>query len=749
MVRRILTEEQLAEIPENILDYIDEGMTPKAKEILKKLDDGVVIIEHHVDLKDEMKFRSFILSLFDTAKEGFEHEEFRHHPVYYKFRDDPEEEMKWLPFNVFIINCIFWYPCTCLDFRALDEDFIVSPFMMPELSPSLIKKYFDERYVTKYIKKIPQMPDVPIDKVSMRLSRVLGIATWLFTRTSADFSMFFGISTSIEIYMGLAKKYPRINEIYHTKLDPTAQPAELEKQVTSLRDEFVQIVKDDPEFNSLKPLVIKSGIKLDQLTSVVAAINLKPDIDGTSIPYPIESNYLVDGLKNLIDYYIVAISGRKAAIFNKEYMGRSGYLMILIDMMCANVKLSKTTMDCGSPNPIGINVKTYNHLSRLEGRRYRLPGQKEYKIIHPKEDKNLIGETIYVRSPETCACKDGICRECYGDLYYINVHNEAPGIFSATHVMNPVVQSILSAKHFQTTVTDPIDFDDEFYKFFSIEATDIIIDLDDTVVPKDYYLVIRKDDINSEDGDEIELNYSTKRRRRRRRKASTSPEGDDMGIGEEGEDGSVELPYYTSKFEIIKNLNEEDEERIEFSEKGEKDLYISLAMLELMTAYKDDTNGDYLCIPLEDIDKDKFIFRVDALSNELTKPMKKIQNLLNNSKHEGCTTYQEITNRMLDLMIDSKLDAQSVHAEVIIRQIIRRADNRIKRPDFSKIVLRKDYQLMAVISSLKTCPSVITALCNSYLKEQLIRLPETFRKEATSLLDDLFKQKLTPRKKRA
>ena len=81
------------------------------------------------------------------------------------------------------------------------------------------------------------------------------------------------------------------------------------------------------------------------------------------------------------------------------------------------------------------------------------------------------------------------------------------------------------------------------------------------------------------------------------------------------------------------------EERFVFSDKDEKELYIHSSLIESMTAIKDEENGDYLYIPLEDVERDSFIFKVDVDNNELTKPMKKIQKILNNSNHEGCSTY--------------------------------------------------------------------------------------------------------------
>ena len=133
---------------------------------------------------------------------------------------------------------------------------------------------------------------------------------------------------------------------------------------------------------------------------------------------------------------------------------------------------------------------------------------------------------------------------------------------------------------------------------------------------------------------------------------------------------------------------------------------------------------------------------VDVYNNELTKPMKSIQKVLNNSAHEGCSTYEEVVNKMLDLMIASKLDAMSVHAEMIIRQLVRRKTNILRRPDFNRIIMSQDYQLLTINTALKENPAVCTSLSTPYLKDQLVTITDTFRKEAKSVFDDLYRPNL-------
>ena len=79
---------------------------------------------------------------------------------------------------------------------------------------------------------------------------------------------------------------------------------------------------------------------------------------------------------------------------------------------------------------------------------------------------------------------------------------------------------------------------------------------------------------------------------------------------------------------------------------------------------------------------------------------------------------------------------------LLVRQKLK-TSNILKRPDFSDLVMRKDYQLLTVISALKYNPSITTSMSTSYLKSQLVNIIETFAKSAASVFDPLFEQHLT------
>lgn len=714
-----------------------ETITPRALEIMEDFKKQIFIIEEY---RTKEIYDGFIRSLLKSMTYGFEHYEFRSHPVQYKFKNDPNEEVKWLPFRAFIINVMMWRPMICLDPENLDESFILSPIDLEKIGPTMIKRYFDEKYVTKYNRFIPAKPKLHVKEINGELNLIFADSTFFLTRISAMFSKFIGISAGVETVMDLANRYPEFDELLHYKIDETQQPAEIEQNASKAMDKMLNIVLTDEKFTMLKPLFQpKMGLNMNQCRDMMLSMVLKPNIDGRTIPEPLNTNFMLTGLDNLTYYYINAIAGRKAQIINNKYMGKTGHLLIQVAIATAE-KLSETVEDCHSVNPIPYTIKTKDHLVKMDGRRYRYPGQTEYHILNADKDTHLIGQTLYFRSPITCCAHDGVCKECYGELYYTNIDNFNTGILSATIIMNPVMQGILSAKHHQTTNSSMIKFSDEFDQFFKLSVTDIVL-ADDIEDVQDYTLILRQEDISTSDGEEVELDYTKKRKRRKKVTRDVEFDGEDED--EDDESSGDRLNYYVTKFSVAKNLHNKHmpTEFIEFSDVDKKELFLHTEFISSMNADKDE-NGHYLYIDFEDIDPENTIFLVDVQNNELTKPMKMIQKVLNNTDHEGCSTYEELANKLLDLIIMSKLDAVSVHGEMIIRSLVRRNTNVLKRPDFSKIVMAGDYQLLTITSALKKNPSITTSLSTPYLKAQLISQAETFEKTGSSIFDSYFRSTL-------
>lgn len=296
-----------------------------------------------------------------------------------------------------------------------------------------------------------------------------------------------------------------------------------------------------------------------------------------------------------------------------------------------------------------------------------------------------------------------------------------------------------------------INFGDGFDKFFIITATDIILNpqLEDVEL---YSLVILVDDISSSDfgGDDDDKGNKFGKKKRSKRKSKKEDDLDELGDGLGGlTDDEIELRlnYYVPKFYIVKNIHSKKKEMMEvteFIDPNTDELFMHDDLLMRMEEGSVDLfNGQtYYYLDLEDISFEEFVFMVDVKNNELTAPMKKIQALIHNQNHAGATTYEEMAQMMLDLTIESKIDATAVHGELIIRQLIRKPLTQQKRPDFSRVIMPQDYVMLSVLVALKQNPSFSVSMSASYLKYQLVQLTSTFDKYEPSDFDLWYKRKI-------
>lgn len=709
------------------LSKIDLGLTDKAKAIMEYFENNVIYICDHVDDYDNWIMEDLIKKILH----GFEHIEFRTCPVNFRFTHDKKEKTKVTTFRMFITNCILWLPQVKVNFDDLCADMIVPVEDSPKVVPDYIANYYDRFYTIPYLGTVNEY----------FLSECLADSVWMLQMYCHMLENFLGLSMSTEVFINLAKKMKEFRDLMHVKLDETKQPSELEEDARRISDMQWNNILRDPDWNMLKPLVATKALKKNQLAEFDAVIPLKPDIEGNTIPYPINRNWLTGEINTLMATFINDISGRKSAIINNEFMGSAGHMLILTAIMCIDAKLSKYVDDCHSPNPVPIKITSKTHLQKLNGRYYRFGGQtdNDYKLLNEKKDEGLIGETLWFRSPATCCSEDGrICKKCYGALANLNRTLYSVGAYAAFMVLMEVMQKLLSAKHHQTTSSTMIKFIDDFYNQFMLSGTDVIInvDADDLDITT---LVLRKDDIKSSDTDEV-INLDANKGRKRKGKKD---DDDDDIDNDTSPEGSFKLDYYTTRFYTAKNFsNKKNVEFEEFHEDDDKELYIHKDFINRMKFMTHPTMGECLYIGLDEIDPSEFIFMLETENFELSKPLNAIKKLINTKSHEGCNTYEEMIQMMLDLIIAAGNSASSLQGEIIIRQLIRDSALVMKRPNFRTAIQRSDYQLMSVNTALKKHPSITTSLSTPYLRYQFLSQIETFEKCEPSDIDKMFKETL-------
>jgi len=388
-------------------------------------------------------------------------------------------------------------------------------------------------------------------------------------------------------------------------------------------------------------------------------------------------------------------------------MGNSGHFARMVMLLVSSINLSKTVDSCNSVHPIKIELSSKEHLIRMRGRYYRTMYSRNYQLLRGDE-YNLINETIFVKSPATCACKDGICKMCYGDLSYIN-KDITIGAFAGTKITEPVSQNILSSKHLLTTKSQKIEFNEEFYKFFNISGNEIIIN-------------------SNEDNDDLDLDDYTLLIIKSNIKTIADYDDNDMEFNE-----------YVNLFHVY---NKKTDEMIEIKETEEKDLYISP---ELRKLFKKKSKKEVYEIDFKTLDDDNRIFVIEVLNNELTRPLYDIIRLIDRVDyriiHWNCVTIDQMCQKMLDLIIESEINSDSVHGELILTPLLRDKDNILERPKFNRYFNNDDgYQILTVKAALEKHPSVLVGLSFQALDRQLTN-PLTFRKKESSFIDPFFKER--------
>ena len=667
--------------------------------------DSQVFLVHDMLLADLENYAMYFKKLYNYMKQGFERPEVRKHPIHYKFTDNPKEPVREMEVRHMIVNMIHWRPFIIMD-------------KVEDLGPQHIMdcRNFTQKYRDNWINTYiidPYRKQFSNAQMNIIIEKIIADSV----RISNDFNVIMAMSMNIESFINVAKKNPRVNEIFRTQLPEGLQPKEIEKIQHDLMVELIDILKHEPDMCLYPMLHAGAGIKDKQLSEFAIIGGLKPDINGNTLPEPINSNFLMHGLNNVTNYYIDAQAGRKSIILNKSSMGTSGHFSTKCMMVSSTVHLSQQFCNdvanhhvdphgCNTKRPVLYYVAGEDQLKKINRRYYYLePTMIELRCVNAKYDKWLIGKMIYLRSPITCTCEDGVCPICYGDLAYTNAEREfSIGCFAAAKLNNTLSQNILSTKHLLTTNSEEILFCKRFYDFFKLDSCKFKVDMDSTENFDDWYVRILTDDI-------FEFNAK-----------------------EEGD-----FNYFIERFFLY---NKKTKESIEIKELNKtQTMYLYEDVLKMFKAPRNkDFDGVELCIN-ELADDETYLAIIIIENNELTKPLKNIMRLLDRKDHYNCEDIDQLVNKMSDLLIECGHKLDLVHAECIIRAIIKDIDNVLIRPRFDNETKLKDYQILTVSSALLNNPSLTVSLSFQDLGKQVTN-PNTNIKCEKSTYDYLFSESI-------
>lgn len=664
---------------------------PNKKELAKYLSPMYIVHDYMRSMADYKKFQE---SMYNLIKGCFEIKECREYPVKFKFYLK-EKETYTLQLRHFVVNVFAWFPFINLyEFSdILDKSFIIDCFNdIPNIS----------EYINEKIISVLRDYSIRNTTINYSVSEVL----YNLRRISVDFSQIMNLQISSETFLNLYKTNSRIREIMETEFSMDMQPADIEHQLTGLMDEEIDIyksIKDNPVGIILRA---NTGIKHKQFSEFTINQGLKPDLTGVTIPIPINSSTLVKGLDVPSYHYIDALGARKSLVLNKTVMGSAGYFGKLVLELAQTLSLSKTVSDCDTRHYVTIHINSQKMLNKYNGRYYKINEDDSLMLINSKKDKHLVGQTILLRSPVTCACGDTVCHRCFGRASLLNL-DIAAGIsgFESEEVTKVVNQMILSTKHLLTTISEKIEFNDNFYRFFTLYAAEINPNINAEDNLDDWGIYIAPEDIQKCDELDDDSSFNT---------------------------------YINGKFMVHNFSTGED---LEIFSINSHDMYLTEEAIELMKHGK-----GYM--RFRDMDENTVLFSLVIFNNELTRPLYQLMDLLNKSNKDsnGDMSYSEMCQTFTELLLDANIKAMAVAGEVIINRLIRKdPDTDFERPDFTRKNLGP-YKILTVRSALENNKSPLIGISSQNVKRQLLSDDTVDKKTGTSYIDPLFRTKTSTKK---
>lgn len=652
---------------------------------------SLYIIENY--LIDSDTYAAFTEQISNIVKGCFSIRECREYPVKFKFYKQ-EKETHVLELRHFLINIFLWSPLVEInDPKALDESFICD---CRESIPKI------DDYINNVLIATLRDYHIKSTKINFSISNVI----YSLRSINLDYSDVLNLTFDMKTFLDMYNNNKRFHEIMNYDYPDKLQPYEVEQILKNLEKEFIDLLKSEKENPIGTILRSGTGIKHKQLVEFAVSQGLKPTLTGETIPIQVKNSILINGTDRPSYWYINAIGARKSLVMNKKVMGKAGYFGKIVILLARTLSMSTEVLDCNTSHLVRYELKNNEIIKRMHGKYYKMhPDDPELKIFNSVKCRHLIGQSIYVRSPITCALGDKVCPICVGRTSAINF-DIAKGLsaFEGEEITKVINQSVLSAKHLLTTISEKIAFNDNFHKFFNGIGGEIYPLLDDNTEIEninDYAIYINPDDIDKVD---------------------------------EMDDDSLFNTMISNGKIYIRNIKDRSEEDILVETEGNKEIYITEEALEIMHNSKDGL------IKFKDIDEDTKLFEIVIMNNELTKPLYALMDLLNKNRQDSVAeTIDSMAQKFIDLLVESDIKANVVASELIINRLIRSVKNPYDRPDFTKETL-EPYDIYTVNHCLEKNKSPLIGIVFQNVKRQLLSDDLYADRTAPSYIDYLFEE---------
>ena len=581
----------------------------------------------------------------------------------------------------YMSNLIMWQmPIAAGD--DLTSEFL---FFTQEFTQNSISDYINEKFISKHYKNIS----------FIKLNQIINDSIDLIGKID-NFSHYFLNTINNEDTIALMNASPEFRDCIHADLS-NIPIEDVKDKGMEITHRAVEIIKQSDHCMA-DSFRAQEGINKKQLREFYFNIGSKPDGKGGVYPAIINSNFSNEGLKDIPSYYIESSIGRVALVIAKNNVGDSGHFSRILRLNNRSTKLHKDpNYICNTKNLEKVTITNAKMLNMYKNRWYRLvPNGIEHQISFTpqKDNMSLIGKTLYFRSPMTCASNsngDGICYRCYGDLAYVN-RDINIGTIAAELLCSTLTQMLLSAKHLLESAVKAINWCKEFSEVFDIafNAIGVSENIKDL---KKYSIILQPEEIYLEDDyDATEYNYYV---------------------------NHIKVKYPNGD---IKEIFPEQDINI----------YLSKTLSDIVA--KDNGMSTEIEVSFNDV-QDDVLFLVHIDNNELSATLENIKSMINRAVNVQERNKDQLLQDFLQAIINGGIRLDSVHAEIILSNLIRSDADILEKPNWENY--NETYDILTLNAALINNPSITTSLQYQEFPKTLYR-PLSFRKIKACSLDLFF-----------
>lgn len=498
-------------------------------------------------------------------------------------------------------------------------------------------------------------------------------------------------------------------------IDDDLEPNQLEKLVSKRTKDLLKFMSDQKDL-SIGTLAGNGLFNPMQAREFFVHIGYKPTLTGATLPYTENTNALM-GWKGILAHMSNAIGGRKAETL-KLKVSDAGDFERSLSALLSGIKYADLNYNCDSRHFRKRYIDSQEVLKNLEGRVCTLdPKSDVFMIIDPYDvTQNLIGKTVYLKTPITCTHprrNEGyICSACYGKLLSAINQNCNIGLLTALNCSDELEQKLLSAKHSLYTNTSEVSFSDNFNDYFengycNIRFNDAFIDavLSDREGYENLYF-------------EFNLNTIEKKK--------------------DGENRNFDRCV---KEIVIVNANTEERD-IVYENSGLPIFFSPEFNEEYFLPALRKATGDVVNVSISEIINDAcanlqgsesfLLFEYQFKNHEIADSLMKLTGILfNGTKIDQYSSFNECMDELLPLFNKGGIHIPEVHIELVVSAII-------KTEDMTPVDWNEEdpaYKFYSITKAILSGPSLVQSLLYRECQKQLAGRYGAYEKHGTSNSD--------------